>query len=136
MLESRSEDDRPMNSEAERGDGLNRTTLACAAFFAAYLLFQATFAVSCFVYDYGCRLTWTMYAGSLNTTDIVIEWQSGEESLLDQKKGVDGVGRVLGGKVDKARFVPPYLCEHVPGIEAVRVEFRDTGQSERVECSL
>ena len=91
--------------------------------------------MSCFAADYGCDLTWTMYSGRTENPKIFIVWQSGEETLLDKDKGIDGVGKVLGGKVDEARFVPPYFCEHFPEAKAIRLAYENSGTEEMSLCS-
>lgn len=97
-------------------------------------MWQATFALSCFAAGYGCDLTWTMFSGRTENPTIIIVWQSGEETLLDKDKGIDGVGKVLGGKVDEARFVPPYLCGHFPAAKSIRLAYENSGRRETIAC--
>ncbi len=103
-------------------------------FFVSYLTFQAAFATSCLLADYGCLLTWTMYSGRGEDPKIFVQWQSGGETPLDQAAGFNGIGRVLGAKMDTARFVPPYLCANLPDAQAARLEYRWSGRQETIPC--
>ena len=113
---------------------LTAAALLGGLFFVSYLTFQAAFATSCLLADYGCLLTWTMYSGRGNEPKIFVLWRSGGETLYDEDEGFDGIGRVLGAKVDTARFVPPYLCENLPDAQAVRLEFPWSGNQETIPC--
>ena len=113
---------------------LTAAALLGGLFFVGYLTFQAAFATSCLLADYGCLLTWTMYSGRGQNPKIFVLWSTGGETALELGRGVDGVGRVLGSKVDTARFVPPYLCANLPDAQAVRLEYRWSGRQETIPC--
>ncbi len=104
-------------------------------FFVAYLGSQAFFAVSCLAADYGCLLTWTMYAGRSPDPNIFVEWKSGGEATLEEIQQEFGVARVLGAKIDQSKWVPPYLCANLPDARSVRLEFRRPAHSESIACS-
>lgn len=104
-------------------------------FFVAYLSCQAFLAVSCLAADYGCLLTWTMYSGRSPDPDIFVEWKSGGEATLTEIQDEFGVGRVLGSKVDHAKWVPPHLCANLPEARSVRMEFRRPARSETIPCA-
>lgn len=111
----------------ESSGSQSRSTAAAllgSLFFVSYLTFQAAVATSCLLADYGCLLTWTMYSGRGEDPRFFVLWSTGGETALDMDRGFDGVGRVLGAKVDTARFVPPYLCANLPNAQAVRLEYR------------
>jgi len=121
----------------ESSASTSRSTAAAllgGLFFVSYLTFQAAFATSCLLANYGCLLTWTMYSGRGEDPNIFVQWQSGGETPLDQDAGIHGVGRVLGTKVDTARFVPPYLCANLPDAQAVRLEYPWSGRQETIPC--
>lgn len=105
-----------------------------ALFFVSYLSFQAWSAISCFVVDYGCKLTWTMYAGRDENPLVTVMWRSGEETAYDEDEGVRGVGRILGSKVDWEPYLPPFLCANLPDAEYVRLEFQRPPREELVRC--
>lgn len=123
-----------MNTQQNTAGPSRVSYLAGALFCGCYLAWQATFALSCFAAAYGCDLTWTMYLGRTENPKIYIVWQSGDETLLDKAKGIDGVGRLLGGKVDDARFVPPYFCEHFPEAKEIRLAYVNSGSEETYPC--
>jgi hypothetical protein len=102
-------------------------------FFAAYIAIQAFLAVSCLAADYGCLLTWTMYSGHSEDPDIFVEWKSGGEATLAEVQEKFGVGKVLGAKIDRAKWVPPHLCANLPDAQSVRLEFRR--RSETIPCA-
>jgi hypothetical protein len=104
-------------------------------FFVAYLGCQAFLAVSCLAVDYGCLLTWTMYSGRGPDPDIFVEWKSGGEATLAEVQEEFGVGRVLGAKVDRAKWVPQHLCANLAGARSIRLEFRRPNRSETVPCA-
>lgn len=104
-------------------------------FFAGYLGCQAFLAVSCLTADYGCLLTWTMYSGRSPDPDIFVEWKSGGEAPLAEIQEEFGVGRVLGSKIDQAKWVPPHLCANLPDARSVRLEFRRPERSETIPCA-
>ncbi len=54
---------------------LTPAALLGGLFFVGYLTFQAAFATSCFLADYGCLLTWTMYSGRGDDPKIFVQWQ-------------------------------------------------------------
>lgn len=104
-------------------------------FFVAYIALQAFLAVSCLTADYGCLLTWTMYSGHSPDPDIFVEWKAGGEATLAEVQQKFGVGRVLGSKIDRAKWVPPHLCANLPAARSVRLEFRRPNRSETVPCA-
>ena len=104
-------------------------------FFCGYLAYQAVFAVSCLLAEQGCLLTWTMYSGREENPEIFVVWKTGGEARFDEDNGIGGVGRILGVKWDWAEYVPPYLCEHLPDAEAVRLEYRrDAARGRTILC--
>jgi hypothetical protein len=111
------------------------SVLLGGVFFVTYLGFQTFFAASCLAADYGCLLTWTMYSGRSPDPDIFVEWKAGGEATLEEIQDEFGVGRVLGSKVDHAKWVPPHLCANLPDARSVRVEFRRPDRSETIPCA-
>lgn len=111
------------------------SVLGGGLFFVAYLSFQTWFATTCLAADYGCLLTWTMYSGRSPNPDIFVEWKSGGEATLAEIQDEFGVGRVLGSKVDQAKWVPPHLCANLPEARSVRMEFRRPARSETIPCA-
>lgn len=75
-----------------------------------------------------------MYSGRDPNPQVFVIWKSGGEVAYDRSRGVNGVGRILGAKVDWEPFLPPYLCEHLPEAQAVRLEFVRSGRTELVPC--
>jgi hypothetical protein len=104
-------------------------------FFLGYLTCQAVFAASCLVAGRGCLMTWSMYSGLEENPKVFVVWKAGGETRLDEDKGIDGVGRILGVKWDWAQYVPPYLCDHLPEVQAVRLEYRrDPARGRTILC--
>lgn len=104
-------------------------------FFAGYVGVQLFLAVSCFAADYGCLFSWTMYSGRDPNPDIFVEWQSGGETPLAEIQREFRVGRVLGAKIDHAKWVPPHLCASLPDARSVRVEFHRPDRTETFPCA-
>lgn len=75
-----------------------------------------------------------MYSGLGDYPDVFVQWETGGETQLSRDKGIRGIGRVLGAKIDTARFVPPYLCENFPDAQAIRLAFPDTRPQEIIPC--
>jgi hypothetical protein len=113
---------------------LSKSVVLGGVFFCAYLAYQAVFAASCLLAGRGCVLTWSMYSGLGNNPEVFVVWKAGGETRLDEDEGIHGVGRMLGPKWDRARYAPPYVCEHFPEAQAARLEYRH-GSGRTIPCN-
>ena len=107
--------------------------VASAVFFAAYLAVQLGWQFRCLLSNENCIMAWSMYAGR-EKPQLYVQWQDGSETPVDQLED-EGRVTVLGAKIDRERFLPPYLCERLESAAAVRVERPYGGGEVIVACS-
>ena len=90
-----------------------------AVFFACYLALQFGWQFRCMLWNQDCTMAWTMYSGR-ERAELSVLWRDGSESTVDQLKKEERV-KILGSKIDRERFWPPYLCTHLENVSAVRI---------------
>ena len=111
-------------------------TLAAGGFFVVYLASQITLATSFLWSDRWLwqNLGWQMYSGRSPHPDFHIVDETGATIPLEEIQENRGVGIVVGGKLDSARFVPPHVCDNVPEARAVVVANPWSGETRLHEC--
>lgn len=107
---------------------------AAAAFFWSYLVFQVVYpTLSWFLPGYD-KFTWQMYAGLKPSPDFEVLRTDGSREAVGPPMKVGGKVRILGPSVDQGAVVPPWICGHWPGVEAVIVIDRPSGVEETIPC--
>jgi len=103
-----------------------------AAFFASYLALQLGWQFRCVLWRQGCTTAWSMYSGRART-ELSVLWRDGSESPVEQLEKEKRVS-ILGRKIDRERFWPPYLCTHLDDVSAVRIKRPHDGGEVIVAC--
>jgi len=103
-----------------------------AVFFAGYLTLQLGWQFRCMLWGQNCTMAWTMYSGR-ERVEVSVLWRDGSESTVDQLKKEKRVA-ILGAKIDRERFWPPYLCEQLADASAIRVERPYNGGQVVINC--
>ncbi len=104
-----------------------------AVFIVGYLLFQVTYpAVAWFRADPG-TFTWSMFSGKERRPTFTAVFADGSTRTVDDLFDPKSPVRVVGGSLDRWRFVPPYLCARW-GAREVRAFSAETGRSEVTWC--
>lgn len=111
----------------------SRRWILAALFFFVYLGVQAALPLKRFFREDSIDLGWTMYSGAREIPTVSVRLQDGTSVPLDQFADEQGVGRVVGSKVDEARWVPPAVCPK-PGVVGIELVYARAGRREAIPC--
>ena len=108
-----------------------RSPHVIATFCALFLLLQLIApALQLICAPRPARFGWQMFSVSAPPPDFIVERQDRTRMPIDIKPYVLS----LRGDVPLAQFLPPHLCQVLPGIVAVHYRFPGAQQSESYQC--
>ena len=90
-------------------------------FFLGYLAIQIALPLYSQATGRYTHFGWTMFSGRDSRPRFSVVWASGDETSLSEIVEAEGRPIFISTKVDKARFVPPYLCSRFPKAVAVKI---------------
>ena len=110
------------------------TRVFCGIFFFGYLAVQIALPVYTQATGSNPHFGWTMFSGRDSRPRFSVVWASGDETLLSGIVETEGRPIFISRKVDRARFLPPYLCSRFPKAVAVKIIDSRKKESEVFRC--
>jgi len=110
-----------------------RRWILAAVFFFVYLGVQAALPLKRFFREDSIDLGWTMYSGAREVPAVSVRLEDGTSVPHNQFADVYGAGRVVGTKVDEARWVPRAVCPKA-GVVGVELVYERSGRRETIPC--
>jgi hypothetical protein len=104
--------------------------LLSAVFFFGYLAFHISVPALFLITGWNPNFRWSMFARGGLTMVFSVVTSEGAEVPLDRLRRERNLGHILGKHLDRRRFVPSYLCEHVDGAVAVIIRYPDQRRAE------
>ena len=104
--------------------------LLSAAFFFGYLTFHIGAPAVLRVTGWSHGFRWSMFSGRWLPATFSVVTGEGSEIRLDRLQRERNIGHIVDTHLDRRRFVPPYLCEHVRGAVAVIIRYEDQRHAE------
>jgi hypothetical protein len=113
--------------------GASEISGVALAFIVAYLVVQVALPVAGLATRSQTRFSWKMFIPDDGPHPrFTMVFRDGRTADLERLSRERPVAVVLRAEVDQAGFVPPHLCQRVPGAEAVIIEMG--GKSRRHQC--
>ena len=104
--------------------------LLSAAFFFGYLTFHIGAPAFSRITGGSRAFRWGMFSGERLTMAFSVVTGEEAEIPLDRLQRERNIGHIVDIHLDRRRFVPPYLCEHVRGAVAVIIRYEDQRHAE------